>query len=361
MSVQTVPNLPETYRKYVVHTLSSDFRQATRLETHQLKDLIAKLGPKLVVVRNKHLGINASDINFTSGRYDTRVKPPFDCGFEALGEVVATGPGVKVPLLQPVAVMLYGAFSEYQIVHERALLKIPSLDRRYLALLVTGLTASLALEYHGRMKSGETVLVTAAAGATGQIAVQLAKQAGNHVIGTCSSASKAAHLKRLGCDRVINYREEKLGEVLRKEYPRGVDIVFESVGGDMFRDAMRNLGVRGRMIVIGAVASYTKKPEPGAKINSFQAIWTDQVSTAALLNKSHTVTGFFLNNYNRESADHLDKLVRAVQAGTLEATIDATPYVGLESVPQAIDAMHRSANTGKLVVDLAPAGGSARL
>jgi len=70
--------------------------------------------------------------------------------------------------------------------------------------------------------TGETVLVTAAAGGTGQFAVQLAKLAGCHVIGTCSSPSKVKLLKELGCDRVINYNEEKLGQVLKAEYPKGL-------------------------------------------------------------------------------------------------------------------------------------------
>ena len=70
------------------------------------------------------------------------------------------------------------------------------------------------------MTSKETVLVTAAAGGTGQFAVQLAKAAGNHVIATCSSSDKAELLKRLGADRVINYRSEDVGAVLRKEYPK---------------------------------------------------------------------------------------------------------------------------------------------
>lgn len=72
-----------------------------------------------------------------------------------------------------------------------------------------------------RPMTGETVVVTAAAGGTGQFAVQLAKLAGCHVIGTCSTPEKAALLANLGCDRVINYNEESLGDVLSKEYPKG--------------------------------------------------------------------------------------------------------------------------------------------
>lgn len=85
----------------------------------------------------------------------------------------------------------------------------------------TGLTASIALEQVGQMKSGQTVLVTAAAGGTGVFAVQLAKLAGNHVIGTCSSDEKIGMLKQLGCDRVINYKKENFAKVLKTEYPQG--------------------------------------------------------------------------------------------------------------------------------------------
>lgn len=96
-------------------------------------------------------------------------------------------------------------------------------------LFVSGLTASIALEEVGEMPQtggGCTVLVTAAAGATGQMAVQLAKAAGHTVIGTTSSDSKGDHLKSLGVDRVVNYKSEDLHSVLKKEFPSGVDIVY---------------------------------------------------------------------------------------------------------------------------------------
>ena len=82
------------------------------------------------------------------------------------------------------------------------------------------MAVSSGLQEAGRMRSGETVLVTAAAGGVGQFAVQLAKQAGNTVIATCGTNDKARLLRRLGADRVINYRKESLKEVLKKEYPK---------------------------------------------------------------------------------------------------------------------------------------------
>ena len=88
-----------------------------------------------------------------------------------------------------------------------------SISRRFQVSL-TGLQEA------GRMRSGETVLVTAAAGGVGQFVVQLAKQAGNTVIATCGSDDKARLLKRLGADRIINYRKESIKEVLKREYPK---------------------------------------------------------------------------------------------------------------------------------------------
>jgi NADPH-dependent curcumin reductase CurA len=88
---------------------------------------------------------------------------------------------------------------------------------------------------------------------TGLFAVQLAKLSGAHVIGTCSADDKGLILTRLGCDRVVNYKKESLEQVLRKEYPKGVDVVYESVGGEFFDVAVRNLATKGRLIIIGVL------------------------------------------------------------------------------------------------------------
>lgn len=101
-----------------------------------------------------------------------------------------------------------GAFSEYLILPERLAIPIPNLDPGFVPLIVSGMTASISLEKVGELKSGEKVLITAAAGGTGQFAVQLAKLAGCHVIGTCSTDEKVAFLKTLGCDRPINYKKK---------------------------------------------------------------------------------------------------------------------------------------------------------
>ncbi|KAJ3276814.1 Prostaglandin reductase 3 [Terramyces sp. JEL0728] len=361
---ESLKNLPPTFQKIIVHTLSNDFDQATKIISVDFKSLISQLKPNQVIVRYKYVGINASDINFTAGRYDPTIKPPFDAGFEAVGEVVVTGKSTKVKLLQPVAVMNYGVFSEYQIVPERALIPIPTLNKAFLSLIVSGLTASLALDYHGHMKSKEVVLVTAAAGGAGQIAVQLAKLAGNHVIGTCSTG-KESFLKSIGCDRVINYKTENVAAVLKKEYPKGVDIVFESVGGEMFQTCMKSLNVKGsdllilgRMIIIGAVSSYANEVKDGEKMNVFS--W-DTVKTNTLLNKSTTITGFFLNHYIADFPVTMKKLTELTLSGIffliqgkLKPATHDEGFVGLQDVSKAIKCMHAGKNIGKVVVELKP-------
>ncbi|KAI9014987.1 NADPH:quinone reductase [Gaertneriomyces semiglobifer] len=340
--------IPPTFRKYVVHQLSTDFDKATKLETINTNDALKSLKPKYVAIKQKYWAINASDINFTAGRYDPTKKPPFDCGFEAVGEVIAVGTEVKnLKVGQAVAVMQYGTFAEVQFLPEQMVIPIPSPDPTVLALLVSGITSHLSLKHHGLMKSGETVLVTAAAGGAGQIAVQLAKAAGNHVIGTCSSEQKVQMLKKFGCDRVINYKTEDVKDVLKREYPNGVDIVYEGVGGEMLKTCLGALAVRGRLIVIGSISNYSKESEGG---NTGFAFGTDAVSTASLLSKSTTVTGFFLGNYMHEIPSALNDLFGLVKAGKLQPLIEMADFEGITDIPRAIKYMHEGKNIGKLVV-----------
>jgi prostaglandin reductase 3 len=112
----------------------------------------------------------------------------------------------------PVATLTFGGFAEYAVQPVHHVLRVPEATAAAVALLTSGLTASIALE-QARLARGETVLVTAAAGGTGSLAVQLAKRAGCHVIGTCGSADKAAQLRRLGVDRVVSYKREDLANV----------------------------------------------------------------------------------------------------------------------------------------------------
>ncbi|KAI4885953.1 hypothetical protein NFI96_008924, partial [Prochilodus magdalenae] len=299
-----------------------------------------------------YVGINASDINYSAGRYDHSVTPPFDIGFEGVGEVVGLGLSASSSFTvgDTVAYMSPGAFAEYTIISAKTAVPVPSARPETLALLVSGATAHIALHRLGELKTGETVLITAAAGGTGQFAVQFAKMAGCHVVGTCSSDEKAGFLKTIGCDRPINYKKEDLAATLRREYPQGVDVVYESVGGSMFDLAMNSLATRGRLLVIGFISGYQSasglQPVRGGTL------------PAKLLQKSASIRGFFLPHFLADYRDSLRSMLGLLTSGRLVCEVDAGErdvdgrFVGLESVYRAVEYMYAGRNLGKVVVEM---------
>lgn len=237
-----------------------------------------------------------------------------------------------------------GAFAEYVEVNAATIVKVPAPAAEVLPLLTSGSSGSMALEEVGEMKTGETVLVTAAAGATGLIVVQLAKLAGNHVIGTTSSDEKAELLKSLGCDRVINYAKEDVNAVLKAEYPNGVNLVFESVGGDMLRAAVNNIAVHGRIIAFGYISGY-QGVDQSKQMSASELV-------PILLFRSASLRGFISSNHMGSFASHIQKLLGLIKEGKLKVDVDPTPFQGLEAIPEAIDHMFAKKNIGKLVVKL---------
>ena len=335
------------YRKLVAIDFSTKFCDVVKI--HSLP--IPVPGQGQLLVRNKFLGINASDINFTAGRYDRRAKLPLDLGFESVGEIAAVGTDCSrgYKLGDAVGVFENGAFSEYMIIREDRAIPLPDCTPTYLPLLLSGLTASVALQCVGEVKEGDKVLVTAAAGGTGQLAVQLAKSVGCHVIGTCSTEEKMMLLQQLGCDRPVNYKQESLKEVLHNEYPQGVDVVYESVGGEMFNTCVNSLAVKGRLIIIGSVSTYKGTSDTLAP--------SVPVSVTRLLAKSASIRGFFLPHYIHQYPSHFAKMVAMVTDGRLKCAVDngtntSSPFVGLESVTDAVDYLYSGNSCGKVFVQL---------
>ena len=138
----------------------------------------------------------------------------------------------------------------------------------YLVALINGLTASIGLDQAGFVKPGDKVLITAAAGGTGQIAVQWAKQRGAYVIGTTSSETKAEYLKKLGVDYIINYKKEDLDKVLTERFPEGVDVVWETIGRQTLGTLLKHLAYRGRLVIIGSVSGYKQSEFSGIPLQT---------------------------------------------------------------------------------------------
>ncbi|KAL3614200.1 hypothetical protein CASFOL_042274 [Castilleja foliolosa] len=352
-SLDMVPvniQIPKSFEKIVVHTLSHNFRNATSVVRASLR---LPLKPDYVLLKIIYAGVNASDVNFSSGRYfsggkkDIASQLPFDVGFEAVGIIAAVGDSVKhLKVGTPAAIMTYGGYAEFTMIPSKHILPVARPDPEVVAMLTSGLTASIALEKAAQMESGKNVLVTAAAGGTGQFAVQLAKLAGNKVIATCGGKDKAKLLKDLGVDRVIDYKTENIKTVLKDEFPKGVDIVYESVGGEMFDLCLNALATYGRLVVIGMISQY--QGEHGWAPRNYTGL------CEKILAKSQTLAGFFLMQYAHLWQEHLDKLVNLYSSGKLKVVVDPKPFLGIHSVADAVDYLHSGKSVGKVIVCIDP-------
>jgi NADPH:quinone reductase-like Zn-dependent oxidoreductase len=329
--------LPNSYKKLVVVKATENLREACEVQDVPLELPAADE----ILVKTHFAGVNASDYLMAQGRYLMPTPPPYDMGGESVGEVVAVGDSVDNFKVGDAVLALAGGYRDYFTVKASRAIPVPKASPEAVSLAVSGLTALLALEKTGEMTSGETVLVTAAAGGTGSFAVQIAKAAGNTVIGTCSSDEKAEFLRSIGCDRAINYKKESLKDVLKTEFPRGVDIVFETVGGETFDTALKALATHGRMIVIGSMSEYETGP---------QNVTAPRIGYA-ILRKSASIRAFWLMHFLKDVVPTMKRLLDMAEAGKLLLTVDDTNFKGTNGVFEALDYMYSGKNIGKVVVD----------
>ncbi|WP_228839719.1 NADPH:quinone oxidoreductase family protein [Nocardia cyriacigeorgica] len=211
-----------------------------------------------VLIRVGAAGVNFADVMQTLGTYDGGPQAPYIAGFEAVGEVVARGPGVTgVELGSHVIGTGPGAFAEYMVMPATAAAPVPEgwTDEQALGLVLNWATALAALNPLGRLSRGETVLVHAAAGGVGQAAVRMAAHYGATVIAT-ASPDKHDTVRALGAHHVLDYRSvDVAAEVARLTGGLGADLVLESVGGDTFAASLAaTRRVTGRVVVYGAAA-----------------------------------------------------------------------------------------------------------
>ncbi|XP_054707112.1 prostaglandin reductase-3-like [Uloborus diversus] len=342
-------SVPKTFRRLVVKKLTPAFKDAVDIVHEEL----VRPAANEVLIKNKYVGINASDVNVAAGRY-FKEKPsvPTNIGFEAIGEVVDIGENVlnetDLKYGQAIMYMKLGAFSEFMYLPAEEVIPINAPNPNLLPLLVSGSSASLSLDKCGRIVPGEKVLITAAAGGTGHIAVQWAKNAGCHVIGTCSSEEKVDFLKTIGCDRPINYKKESLDEVLHKEYPNGIDVIWEAVGGKLFPVLQKHLAIKGRLVIIGAVSQYLKE--------NMELVMNNDLPFK-LLSRSTTFSGFLLPHYLADIPHYMSLMVQQFHEQILKTQIDDGSSLGnkfskLEDIPKAVEYLYSGKNKGKIIVQL---------
>ncbi len=220
-----------------------------------------------VKVKLDFIGMNYADVLSRKGLYQWAVKRPYVMGMEGFGIIEELGEGVTGKKIgDPVIVAAqYGAYAEKIVVPEaQALTPLPHLSaEENAAFAVQWMTAWVGLFEMSRLRASDTVLIQAAAGGVGTAGVQLAKALGCTVYGTVGSDEKIEIVNRLGIDGAINYRQQDFyTEVKRLTNDRGVDVVIEVVGGDVFKKSVNLLAPFGRIVVIGFASNNLKKWNP---------------------------------------------------------------------------------------------------
>jgi NADPH2:quinone reductase len=238
-------------------------------------------GPGEILIRVTAAGVNFVDISQARGVFPGGPQPPYLAGLEAAGEIVAVGEAVSG--LAPGARVIGadiggGAFAEYMVLAAAAAVPVPAgwADEQALGLVVNWPTALAALKPLGGVAAGQTVLIHAAAGATGQAAVKAAKHYGATVI-AAASPGKHETVRALGADHVLDSRGTDIAaEVLRLTGGTGADLVLESAGGDTFGASLAAAKrVTGRVVVYGLAGG-------DASITNWELVYKHQIHVTGL-------------------------------------------------------------------------------
>ncbi|HEX3776984.1 MAG TPA: NAD(P)H-quinone oxidoreductase [Polyangiaceae bacterium] len=290
--------------------------------------------------------LNRADLLQRRGSYPPPPGVTDILGMECAGEVAALGPGcVGTHELgaRVMALLGGGGYAERVVVPEAMAMKIPDAlgFEQAAAIPEAFLTAREALVVAGRTQPSESVLIHAAAGGVGSAAVQLARELGAHVFATAGSAEKCAFVRKLGADRVIDYKSEDFAAVIAGETDgRGVDVILDFVGAAYAEKHAACLAPLGRHVMIGVLS--------GAK---------SSLNLGRLLAKRQTITGFTMRSRsNSEKIELTRAFVRTTlplfESGRLKPLVDSV--FSLSDVRKAHERMEANENLGKIVLRVRP-------
>jgi len=223
-----------------------------------------KPGPGEAVVKVAAAGLNFFDTLIIAGKYQTKPAFPFSPAAEFAGIVAGTGPGVSHVKAgdRVMGYLGYGCARERIAVKAEKLVRVPdNLDfDRAAGLSITYGTTMHALKDRGKLKAGETLAVLGAAGGVGLAAIEIGKLMGARIIACASSDEKCAFAEQHGADATINYGNVDLKDALKDATGgRGVDVIYDPVGGDYAESALRSIAWKGRFLVVGFAAGEIPK------------------------------------------------------------------------------------------------------
>jgi len=311
-------------------------------DNFELKQIeLPSLGEGMVRVRNRWLSVDP----YMRGRMNDvksyvpsfQVGEPMDGG--AIGEVVESNAEGFAPgdLVQHMS-----GWRDEAVVSARTAQKLPDLGappERFLGVLgVTGITAYFGLLDAAQAKEGDIVFVSAAAGAVGSVAVQVAKAKGMTVIGSAGGADKCAFVRSLGADQVVDYKAGPILKGLAAAAPDGIDVYFDNVGGDHLDAALALARNNARFAICGMIEGYNSGQPTNLR-------FIMRVIAARIMMK-----GFIVFDYFPRMAEFYSDMAPWVASGAVKSR--ETVVDGLESMPDAFLGLFKGENMGKMLVRL---------
>jgi hypothetical protein len=300
-----------------------------------------------VLVRTRYLGFDPAQKSWMENA--ASYMNPVEIGGVMPGSGVGVVADSRHPDFAP-GEAVYGplGWREFAALPGERLDKVPDgvpLEGALSVLGGTGRTAYLALMKVGKPVAGDTLVISGAAGATGSLVGQIGKLAGCRVIGIAGGPEKCAFLTdQLGFDGAIDYKNEKVRARLRELCPRGIDIFFDNVGGEILNDALARLASRARVVICGGISRYNFDPRspqmPEGPRNYFNVVFTGA-----------TIQGFLMPEYERDYPEADARLTDWLRAGRITPRCDVLE--GFDNAPAALMRLFDGRNIGKQVLKVA--------
>ena len=290
-----------------------------------------------VRLRVRACGLNFADLLLVKGTYQDQPEPPFTLGMEIAGEVEALGKGVDgLAIGNRVAAFTgHGGLAEYAVAPANRCVPLPdamTFDQAAAFQIAYG-TSHLALDHKAHLKPGETLLVLGAAGGVGLTAVELGKRMGARVIACARGAEKLRVAQEAGADHLIDSDTDDLKAAVKEL--GGADVVYDPVGGDLFRAALSATRPDGRILLIGFASGTVPEIKPNH-----------------LLVKNVTVIGFWWGGYLNFAPDVLTDSLRTLFAWFAEGGL--RPHIShtlpLNRAAEGLELLRSRQATGKVVV-----------
>ena len=204
---------------------------------------------------------------------------------------------------------------------------------------MTGFSAYCGFLRRGQPKVGDAVLVSGAAGGVGVLVVQLAYIHGcTPVVGIAGGPAKCALLRSLGCHEAIDYQDDAMDDAMRKHFPKGIDLYFDNVGGEILEAALEHLADNARVVLCGSISEYQRSQPFGPR------------NYTNLRSANADMRGFFVYNHQREFATAERRMAAWLKQGRLQVPVDIVK--GFERMPEALMGMYQGTGGGKRMVQV---------